>query len=104
MTSCCKCSDFLLTMSSLASLTAVIESTRIKGTAVVNQDREETCGMSCQHRKEQPQCFTNFFHPKQETGHKTKRKPYYHFNNRCQDLKKRESRLPEGEEGRRSKH
>lgn len=35
-------------MSSLASLTAVIPSTRMRGTAVVNQEREETCGISCE--------------------------------------------------------
>lgn len=38
---------FQLTMSSLASFTAVIDSTRIRGTAVVNQEREETCGITC---------------------------------------------------------
>jgi len=36
-------------MSSLASLTAVISSTKVKGTAVVNQGREDTLGISCQH-------------------------------------------------------
>lgn len=37
-------------MSSLASLTAVIDSMKITGTAVVNQGREETCGIICQRK------------------------------------------------------
>lgn len=38
-----------LTMSSLASLAAVTVSTRISGTTVVNQDREEICGITWGH-------------------------------------------------------
>lgn len=36
-----------LTMSSVASLTAVMDSTKTRGTAVVNQGREDTCGIIC---------------------------------------------------------
>lgn len=36
-------------MSSLASLTADIDSTKTKGTAVVNHDKEEICGINCGH-------------------------------------------------------
>lgn len=35
-------------MSSLASLTAVMDSMKSTGTAVVNQGREDTAGMVCQ--------------------------------------------------------
>lgn len=35
-------------MSSVASLTAVMDNTKTRGTAVVNQGREDTCGISCQ--------------------------------------------------------
>lgn len=38
-------------MSSLASLTAVIDSMKTTGTAVVNQGREDTCGMVCRTKK-----------------------------------------------------
>lgn len=37
-------------MSSLASLNAVIDSMTITGTAVVDQGREETCGIVCRKR------------------------------------------------------
>lgn len=37
-------------MSSLASLTAVMDSTKIRGTAVVNQGREDTCGINCEDK------------------------------------------------------
>lgn len=35
-------------MSSVASLPAVMDSTKTRGTAVVNQGREDTCGINCQ--------------------------------------------------------
>lgn len=35
-------------MSSLASLTPVMDSMKSSGTAVVNQGREDTAGMACQ--------------------------------------------------------
>lgn len=38
-------------MSSEASLTAVILNTKVRGTAVVNQDREDTSGMSWSDEK-----------------------------------------------------
>lgn len=35
-------------MSSVASLIAVMDRTKIRGMAVVNQDREDTCGIHCE--------------------------------------------------------
>lgn len=34
-------------MSSVASLTAVMDNTKTRGTAVVNQGSEDTCGINC---------------------------------------------------------
>lgn len=35
-------------MSSAASFTAVMDKTKTRGTAVVNQGRDDTCGINCQ--------------------------------------------------------
>lgn len=40
------CSKFHLTTSSMMSLTAVMPITRTRGKAVVNQEREEICGIT----------------------------------------------------------
>lgn len=47
-----------LTMSSLASFAAVTVSTRISGTTVVNQDREEICGITWGHTHGHTQTHT----------------------------------------------